>query len=254
MSFLKEMRMLSQYLGEFLGTMMLIILGDGVVASALLRDSKGYQGGWITITTGWFIAVVMGVFVAQFAGSQNADINPAVSFAKYWMQIYSFSQTLYFSLAQLAGAFMGAVLVWLAYLPHWSRTENPHHKLMVFCTQPAIRDYPANFICEVIATTVLVFGIAAIFGKTTLEVPVKGLGPYLVGVLVWGIGLSLGGPTGYAINPARDLGPRIAHAILPIARKGSSDWSYAWVPIFAPLLGAVIAAWGVMGLQAYLAY
>lgn len=246
--------MIEQCLGEFLGTLMLILLGNGVVAGALLEKSKGYQGGWMMITTGWLIAVVMGVFVAQFAGSQNADINPAVSFTKYWMHNYSLSQTLYFSIAQLAGAFSGAILVWLCYLPHWSRTENQHHKLMVFSTQPAIRDYPSNFLCEVIATMVLVVGIAAIFGKNTLELPVKGMGPFLVGVLVWGIGLSLGGPTGYAINPARDLGPRIAHAVLPISGKGNSDWAYAWIPVFGPLVGAFIAAFGITGLLRFVTH
>lgn len=244
--------MLEQCLGEFFGTMILIILGDGVVASTLLKESKGYQGGWLAITTGWFIAVVMGVFVAQFTGSKNADINPAITLAKYWMQFYPLNQTIWFMVAQLAGAFIGAIFVWLAYLPHWEKTHETNIKLMVFSTQPAIRAYPYNLLCEALATAVLVLGIAAILGKTTLDAPVNGLGPYLAGVLVWGIGLSLGGPTGYAINPARDLGPRLAHALLPIAGKGGSDWAYAWVPILGPILGSIIAASGIIGLQLYL--
>lgn len=235
--------MLEQCLGEFFGTMMLIVLGDGAVAGALLNKSKGYGGGWVAITAGWFIAVVIGVFVAQSVGSPNADINPAISLAKYLWHYYTLDKTLAFMLAQLAGAFIGAIIVWLAYLPHWKETEDKQHKLMIFSTKPAILAYPQNLLCEIIATAVLVLGVAAIFSKATQGNPAVGLGPYLVGILVWGIGLSLGGPTGYAINPARDLGPRLAHAILPIAGKGSSEWSYAWVPVAGPLLGGLIAAW-----------
>jgi glycerol uptake facilitator protein len=234
--------MLEQCLGEFFGTMMLIILGNGAVASVLLKKSKGYQAGWMAITTGWFIAVMMGVFVAQSTGSPNADINPAVSFAKYWWHLYSLQQLLLFILAQVAGAFVGAIIVWLNYLPHWKETEDAEHKLMAFSTKPAIRAYPCNLLSEIIASAVLILSIAAIFGKATAGLPMAALGPYLVGVLVWGIGLSLGGTTGYAINPARDLGPRLAHAVLPIAGKGSSDWQYAWVPILGPFIGSLIAA------------
>lgn len=233
--------MMEQSLGEFFGTLFLIILGDGVVAGTLLKKSKGYQGGWIAITTGWFIAVTIGVFVAQSVGSPNADINPAISFAKFFMHQYNLTQAALFSLCQIAGAFLGAIIVWLAYFPHWKETEDRDHKLMVFCTKPAILAYPYNFLCEVIGTTVLMFGVLAIFGKATMAGPAPGVGPYLVGVLVWGIGLSLGGPTGYAINPARDLGPRIAHAVLPLNGKGSSEWHYAWIPILGPILGAIIA-------------
>lgn len=234
--------MTSIFIGELLGTMMLIVLGGGCVANVILKQSKGEHSGWIVITTGWFVAVVIGVFVAQSAGSANADINPAVSFAKFLLGLYSISQMFLMMLAQLLGAFIGAVLVWLSYLPHWALTEDKSIKLMVFSTVPAVRAYPANLLCEVMASLVLIIGVAAVFGKATLGHPVTGMGPYLVGVLVWGIGLSLGGPTGYAINPARDLGPRIAHAILPIAGKGGSDWQYAWVPIVGPLLGGAIGA------------
>lgn len=231
-----------EYLGEFLGTMMLVILGNGAIASVLLTKSKGHEAGWIAITTGWFVAVVIGVFVAQSIGSLNADINPSISLAKYCMHFYTFNKTLLFMCAQLAGAFVGAIFVWLAYFPHWKETKDPHIKLMVFSTKPAIRAYPYNLLCEIIATAVLVLGVAAIFSKNSTGSPVSGLGPYLVGILVWGIGLSLGGPTGYAINPARDLGPRFAHALLPIAGKGSSDWSYAWIPVLGPMLGGLMAA------------
>lgn len=234
--------MFNECLGEFFGTMMLIILGNGAVASALLHKSKGHEAGWVAITAGWFIAVVMGVFVAQSVGSPNADINPAISLAKYTWHYYTLNKTFLFMTAQLAGAFMGAVLVWLVYLPHWKETHCSHLKLQVFSTKPAIRMYSHNLLSEAIATAVLVLGVAAIFSKSSAG-PVTGLGPYLVGALVWGIGLSLGGPTGYAINPARDLGPRLAHAVLPIAGKGASDWNYAWVPVLGPILGGVIAAW-----------
>ncbi len=227
-------------LGEFLGTLFLILFGGGVVANVLLQQSKGHNGGWITIATGWFVAVVIGVFVAQSAGSPYSDINPAVSLAKYCLGYYTLTKMLLFWSVQLAGGFLGAILVWLAYLPHWKVTDNQQFKLLVFCTAPAIRHYSSNFICEVIGTFALVVGVGAIFGRATMNHPASGVGPYLVGVLVWGIGLSLGGPTGYAINPARDLGPRIAHALLPIAGKGSSDWAYAWVPIMGPLMGGLI--------------
>lgn len=229
-------------LGEFLGTAFLIILGGGVVANVLLKQSKGQNGGWITIATGWFVAVAIGVFIAQSAGSPYGDINPAVSLAKYFLGYYPLKQMLLFWVVQILGGFIGAVLVWLAYLSHWKVTEDQTLKLLVFSTVPAIRDYPSNFLCELIGTFVLVVGVGAIFGHATMTHPASGLGPYLVGVLVWGIGLSLGGPTGYAINPARDLGPRIAHYVLPIAGKGSSDWHYAWIPIAAPLTGGLLAA------------
>ena len=226
--------------GELLGTMTLIILGGGVVANVLLAKSKGENGGWIVIATGWFVAVVIGVFVAQSAGALNADINPAVTLAKFMLGYYGFGTVICVWIAQLIGAFMGAIVVWLAYLPHWRVTENTDYKLLVFCTKPAIRSYGSNVLNEIIGTTMLVFGVGAIFGKAIVQHPASGMGPYLVGVLVWGIGLSLGGPTGYAINPARDLGPRLAHAVLPIAGKGDSDWHYAWVPIAGPLIGAII--------------
>lgn len=234
--------MLSVFLGECLGTMVLIALGGGVNANVLLEKSKGYRSGWIVIATGWFVAVMLGIFVARSAGAVNADINPAVTLAKCLLGHYTWFELSGIWLSQLLGAFCGAVIVWLAYLPHWQVTRCKRDKLSVFCTVPAIRHFPANLLCEFIGTIILVIGVAAIFGHATHGKVAPGVGPYLVGILVWGIGLSLGGPTGYAINPARDLGPRFAHAVLPIAKKGSSDWRYAFIPIVAPLFGGVVAA------------
>ena len=231
-------------LGEFFGTLILILFGGGVGANGVLKETKGYQSGWIVIATGWFVAVCLGVFVARAAGAPGAEINPAVSVAKYLLGYSSITSTMYIIMAQLLGAFCGAILVWLAYYPHWRITPDPALKRQVFCTEPAIRHYPCNLLIEVIGTATLVFCVGAIFGRANIHHPASGLGPYLVGVIVWGIGLSLGGRTGYAINPARDLGPRIAHAILPIAGKGHSDWRYAWVPIIGPFIGAVVGAIG----------
>lgn len=231
-------------LGEFLGTMFLIILGNGVVANVVLGKTKGNSSGWIVITTGWAMAVMVGVFVAISAGAPQADINPAVTIGK-WLILgtYTFAQAVTTMLIQIAGAFVGAVIVWLAYYRHWGATSDPGLILAVHSTGPAIPDTMWNFVTELIGTMVLLIGVGAIFsGATAPNGPVAGLGPYLVGALVWGIGLSLGGPTGYAINPARDLGPRIAHFLLPIPGKGSSDWAYSWIPVVAPLIGGVLGA------------
>ena len=233
----------SPFLGEVLGTMMLILLGDGVVAAVLLNKSKAQNAGWIVITAGWAFAVMCGVFVAQATGSPNADLNPAVTVAKMIHGGTTVTDGVIRIVAEFIGAFIGAVLVWLAYLPHWAETPDTGLKLAVYSTGPAIRNVTTNLITEIIGTFVLVFVIFSIFGK--LAIPggaAGGLGPYLVGILVWGIGLSLGGPTGYAINPARDLGPRIAHFVLPIAGKGGSDWDYSWIPVVGPLIGGAIAA------------
>src|ERR687894_938215 len=234
------------YLGEFIGTMLLIILGDGVVAGVLLRNSKAENSGWIVITLGWGIAVAVAVYcVAQFS---DAHINPAVTLAVAVTGGISWAMVPGYIIAQFLGAFVGAALVWLSYLPHWGETDDAGLKLGVFCTAPAIYNTPANIITEVIGTFVLVFGIlgigannGAVGGELGTALG-TGLNPLLVGLLVLGIGLSLGGPTGYAINPARDLGPRIAHAILPIAGKGSSDWEYSWIPVVAPIIGGIIGA------------
>lgn len=233
--------MLSPWFGEFMGTMVLILLGDGVVAGVLLRKSKAENSGWLVITAGWAFAVMCGIFTAIACGSPEAHINPAVTLG-IAVRTGNYSRCFPFFLAQVAGAIVGATVVWIHYWPHWKETPEAGTKLAIFCTAPAIRKYPANFLSEVIGTFVLVFVVSAIFSKGVAATgPAAGLGPYLVGSLVWGIGLSLGGTTGYAINPARDLGPRIAHALLPIPGKGSSDWSYSFIPALAPLAGGALA-------------
>jgi glycerol uptake facilitator protein len=230
-----------RFLGEFMGTMVLILMGNGVVANVLLRKSKGEGSGWIVITAGWALAVMTGVFTAIACGSPDAHLNPAVTFGVA-VSTGDFSKIPLYFAAQLLGAIAGATLVWLHYLPHWRETVDIDAKLACFATGPAIRNIPANLMSEIIGTFVLVLVGTAIFAKTVSQTgPSPGIGPYLVGSLVWGIGLSLGGTTGYAINPARDLGPRIAHTILPIAKKGDSDWGYAVVPIAGPLIGAALA-------------
>jgi glycerol uptake facilitator protein len=234
------------YIGEFIGTMILIILGDGVVAGVLLRNSKAENSGWIVICFGWAMGVAIAVYcVGQFSG---AHINPAVTIGLASIGDFDWAQVPGYLIAQFLGAFVGAVLVWLAYLPHWEETADPGLKLGVFSTAPAIYNTPANIITEVVGTFVLVFGVLGItanagaVGGDLSAVIVTGINPLLVGLIVLGIGLSLGGPTGYAINPARDLGPRIAHAVLPIAGKGGSDWGYAWIPVVAPIIGGILGA------------
>jgi glycerol uptake facilitator len=237
----EELGVLTPWFGEFMGTMVLILLGDGVVAGVLLRKSKAENSGWIVITAGWAFAVMCGIFTAIACGSPEAHLNPAVTLG-FAVTTGNYSHVFPFFAAQTLGAFAGATLVWIHYLPHWSETPEAAFKLAVFSTTPAIRNSPANLISEIIGTFVLVFVVSAIFSKrVTAAGPVAGLGPFLVASLVWGIGLSLGGTTGYAINPARDLGPRIAHAILPIAGKGTSDWRYSYIPVFGPLLGGALA-------------
>lgn len=233
--------MTSPWLGEFLGTLILILLGDGVVAAVLLKKSKAEGSGWIVITTGWAFAVMCGVFTSIACGSSDAHLNPAVTLG-FAVRAGAYGKFLPYLSAQLLGAILGATLVWLQYLPHWKETADTGAKLGVFCTAPAIRNTVTNLISEVIGTFVLVFVVGAIFSKAVAGTGLaSGLGPYLVGSLVWGIGLSLGGSTGYAINPARDFGPRLAHAILPIAGKAGSDWTYAPIPIVGPLAGGALA-------------
>lgn len=230
---------MNDVLGEFLGTAVLILLGDGVVAGVLLARTKAKDAGWIVITTAWAFAVIAGVFTARAVGGPDVGfINPVGPLVKVLNGTLEVDRAALYILAEVAGAFTGALLVWLHYWPHWKVTPEADLKLGVFCTAPAIRKLPANAVSEAIATFMLVFVDMAM---------AKGgapgfLGVPLVGVLVWSIGLSLGATTGYAINPARDFGPRCAHAILPIPGKGGSDWGYAWVPIAGPIIGASLAA------------
>ncbi|HSD84977.1 MAG TPA: MIP/aquaporin family protein [Anaerolineae bacterium] len=228
--------------GEILGTMILILLGNGVVANVLLSKSKGNSSGWIVITAGWCFAVMAGVFVAAATGSKEADLNPAVTVAKMIMGGTTIGDGITRIIGEFVGAFLGAVLVFLAYYKHWGETSDAGLKLACHSTGPAISSPLWNLVTEIIGTFVLVFVIFAIFSSKGGGAPVAGVGPFLVAALVWGIGLSLGGPTGYAINPARDLGPRIAHAVLPIAGKGSSNWGYSWIPVVGPVVGGAIAA------------
>jgi glycerol uptake facilitator protein len=238
--FKKETTMMSPFLGEFLGTAVLILLGNGVVAGVVLKRSKAEASGWIVITAGWALAVMAGVFTSIACGGSDAHLNPAVTLG-FAFRNGDFSKVIPYTAAQLLGAIVGATLVWIHYLPHWKETEDAAGKLACFCTAPAIRSYVSNLISEVIGTFVLVFVVGAIFSKSVAASGPGALGPYLVGSLVWGIGLSLGGTTGYAINPARDFGPRLAHAVLPVAAKGTSDWGYAPIPVFGPLIGGTLA-------------
>lgn len=234
---------MNPYLAEVVGTMLLIILGDGVVANVVLNRSKGQNGGWIVITAGWGLAVTVGVYsVGTISG---AHLNPAVTLALASIGQFSWGLVPGYIAAQVAGGFLGAIVVWLAYLPHWAVTEDTAAKLGVFCTIPAVRKPVANVVTEAIGTFVLLVGVMAIPSVKNLDPKLgfaTGFGPLLVGLLVFSIGLSLGGSTGYAINPARDFGPRLAHFLLPISGKGDSDWSYAWVPIVGPIIGGVAGA------------
>ncbi|MDQ2774814.1 MAG: aquaporin family protein [Acidobacteriota bacterium] len=232
----------SAVLGEFVGTMVLILLGNGVVGGVLLPKSKAYGAGWLAITAGWGLAVFCGVAVSIAMGDGDAHLNPAFTVASVIMTGHAERLFTYIP-AQILGGVLGGVLVWLFYLPHWRLSEDPATKLACFSTGPAVRSYGSNFLSEVIGTFVLVLVAAALVSHRLAPGGVApGLGPVLVGALVWSIGLSLGATTGYAINPARDLGPRLAHSFLPIAGKGTSDWPYAWIPVFGPVCGAIIAA------------
>ena len=227
---------MSHFLAEVIGTMILILLGDGVVANVLLGKTKGNNSGLIVIATGWAFAVAIPAFI--FGGISGAHFNPALTIGLAAIGKFAWADVPVYICAQMIGAILGACLVYLHYLPHWKETEDKGLKLAVFSTGPAIRNTPANFISEFIGTFVLVFGI---LGLGTVKM-VDGLAPFITGLLIWVIGVSLGGTTGYAINPARDLGPRIAHAFLPIHGKGDSDWGYSWIPVVAPILGAIVAA------------
>ncbi|MDR0921265.1 MAG: aquaporin family protein [Lactobacillales bacterium] len=222
--------------GEFFGTVLLVLLGDGIVAGVSLNKSKAKDAGWVAVTLGWGLAVGIAVFAV---GTYSpAHLNPAVTIGMAVAGKFAWAKVLPFIVAQLFGALVGAVLVWIQYYPHWKETKDEATILGVFSTGPAIRSYAANFISELIGTFVLVYGLLA-FGDWKFA---DGLNPLVVAALIISIGLSLGGTTGYAINPARDLGPRIAHAILPIANKGHSDWGYSWIPVCGPIVGGILAA------------
>lgn len=227
---------MTPFLAEIVGVMLIIIFGGGVVAGCVLKKSKSENSGWIVITFGWGLGVAMAIYASgPFSG---AHLNPAVTIALAYLGKFPWSDVPAYILAQFIGAFLGAVIVYLHYLPHWAASDDPGAKLGVFSTGPAIRNLPANLLSEIIGTFILVLGIMALGANKFTE----GLNPFIVGMLIVVIGLSLGGPTGYAINPARDLGPRIAHFVLPIPGKGDSDWGYAWVPVVGPVLGGLLGA------------
>lgn len=228
------------FLAELIGTALLILLGDGVVAGVVLRGTKNENAGWIVITFGWALAVTFAVYaVGNISG---AHLNPAVTLALaatgQWSEHFTPGAVPMYIIAQMLGAMLGAALVFLHYYPHWEKTEDQGAKLAVFCNAPAIRNTKFNLISEFIGTFVLLFGLCAIGANRFAE----GLNPMVVGALILSIGISLGGPTGYAINPARDLGPRIAHALLPIPGKGGSDWAYSWIPVVGPIAGGICGA------------
>ncbi|MBX3397938.1 MAG: aquaporin family protein [Gemmataceae bacterium] len=231
------------FLGEFLGTAVLILLGGGVVAAVLLERSKAKGAGWIVVTAGWACAVTCGIFTAKAFGAPGS-LNPVGPLADIATGKGPLDDKLAMIAGQFLGAFCGAILVWIHYLPHWAATADPATKLGVFCTAPAIRHPLANFLGEAIGTFLLVF-VASSVGEAKLG----SVEPPFVGMVVWAIGLSLGATTGYAINPARDLAPRFAHFLLPIAGKGSSDWGYAWVPVLGPCTGGVLAAFAFQWLK-----
>ncbi|GIO02629.1 MIP/aquaporin family protein [Brevibacillus laterosporus] len=227
---------MSPFAGELVGTMLLIILGGGVVGGVVLNKSKAQNSGWIVISIGWGLAVTMGAYAV--GGISGAHLNPALTIALATIDRFAWADVPLYIVAQMIGAFLGAVIVWLHYLPHWKQTEDKGAKLAVFATDPAIPNTLGNLLSEIIGTFILVFGILAIGANKFVD----GLNPFVVGLLIISIGVSLGGTTGYAINPARDLGPRLAHFLLPIAGKGTSNWSYAWIPVVGPIIGGVLAA------------
>ena len=228
---------MSPYLAEFFGTMFLIILGEGVVAGVVLKGTKSESAGWLTICVAWGLAVTLAIYaVGSISG---AHLNPAITIALAMIGSFPADQVMGYIVAQMTGAFIGAIVVWIQFMPHWKNTIDPAAKLAVFATSPAIRNSIPNLISEIIATAVFLLALLFIGQNKFTE----GLNPIVIGLLIVSIGLSLGGTTGFAINPARDLGPRIAHFILPIPGKGNSDWSYAWIPVLGPIIGGLLGAW-----------
>jgi len=235
---------MSPFIAELIGTMLMILLGDGVVANVLLKDTKGNGSGWMVITTAWGLAVFVAVTVAgPYSG---AHLNPAVTIGLAIIGKFPWANVLPYIIAQFLGAFIGAFLVWIMYYDHFKRTNEPASILGIFCTGPAVRNYVSNIASEIIGAFVLILVIFYITGAeitpTKTPIGLGSVGALPVALLVWVIGLSLGGTTGYAINPVRDLGPRIIHALLPIQNKGGSDWTYAWIPIAGPIIGSALAA------------
>ncbi|MFY9308461.1 MAG: MIP/aquaporin family protein [Bacteroidia bacterium] len=227
---------MSAFLGELIGTMLLLIFGGGVVAGVILKGTKAESAGWIVITSGWGLAVAIAIYaVGTISG---AHLNPAVTISLACAGDFAWELVPAYILAQFAGAFIGAVIVWIHYLPHWKETKDPGTQLAVFATGPAIHKTWSNLLSEIIGTFILMFGLSAIGANKFSD----GLNPLVIGGFIVAIGLSLGATTGYAINPARDLGPRIAHFLLPIAGKGSSDWKYAWIPVVGPILGGILGS------------
>ncbi|HEU0065564.1 MAG TPA: MIP/aquaporin family protein [Flavisolibacter sp.] len=235
---------MNEYTAELIGTMFLILLGNGVVANVVLKGTKGNNAGWMVITTGWALAVFVGVVIAT--PYSTAHLNPAVTIALATAGKFSWAKVGWYILAQITGAIIGSILVWIVYKDHFNTTTDPDAQLSVFSTGPAIKNSFFNLMSEILGTFVLVFVLFyftnAQMGDTKTQIGLGSLGALPVAFVVWSIGLSLGGTTGYAINPARDFGPRIAHALLPIKQKGSSNWKYAWVPIIGPIIGGLLAA------------
>ena len=242
------MATITPFAGELVGTAILVMLGDSIVANHLLERTKGHGAGWLAITSGWALAVFVAVYcVASVSG---AHLNPAVTLGLNMAGVFPGDKVLPYITAQMLGGLVGAVLMWLVHLPHWSRTSDAADKLACFCNAPAVRAPLSNLLTEVIATALLIFGILALKDAqlnmndgSVVKVSLGAVGVLPVALLVFAIGLCLGGPTGYAINPARDLSPRIAHALLPIAGKGGSDWGYAWIPVMGPVIGGLVGAW-----------
>jgi glycerol uptake facilitator protein len=242
---------MSPFLAEYIGTTVLLLMGNGVVANVVLTDTKGHNGGWIVIVTGWAMAVYIGIWIANpYSG---AHLNPAVSIAMAVAGKLAWKLVPGYVIAQLLGAMTGASLVWLVYRDHFNRTTNPALQLAAFATSPSIRNVVSNLISEIVGTFVLIFTVLFYVGAEIAESKTKiglgSLGAIPVAFLIWSIGLSLGGTTGYAINPARDLGPRIMHFLLPIHNKKGSNWSYSWIPVLGPIMGGVLAAWIYMSIQ-----